>query len=339
MLTIEQKRFRQRGISASDISALCGENPWHHPIHIYDQKTMEPTADEQPTAAQEFGNRVEGMVLDWTADLTDRPIFHNTGPEAVTFQHPDHEVALATPDGLAFETADQVPVDFKQLLIRQETASAVVEVKAPSRTFDHWADPLEVPDGIPPYYLVQVQWQMGVVGVGEALVCALIRQHPWTYRIEFHPAIFEALLQIAQDFWDRHVIERTPPPIDGSDDYAAHLAARYPAHSSDQIVPANPSDEQAARDLREISQKIESLEHDRAYRQNILKDRIGEAAGLKGGFGSIWWKRSKARIAYDKKQMIEWFQSNQPDQLEQFQTTKPGTRAFRPYFKKQGGAP
>ena len=330
-LSLAQKEFRRRGISASDIAAICNLNKWKKPIKVYEEKVEPPEEDSEPTVDQEFGNRVEDMVLDWTAERTETRIFHNTGPEAITFQSHKHEIALATPDGLAFE--DALPESFEALREQYRSATAVVEVKAPGRTIGDWASPLEMSDGVPGYYLPQICWQMGVLGLPEVLVGALIGREPWIYRIAFNQEFFEMLLRVAENFWKNHVLKQIPPPVDESKDYAAHLVRRYPGHASDELCRSNPEVDAAVIKLREAKEAVEGLEPVIRLQQNVIKEHIGDAAGIAGPWGKILWRKSKDSVSYDRKAMVAWFEKNQPDELIKFRHPKTGGRSFKPYLK------
>jgi len=330
-LSMAQKEFRRRGVSASDIAALCGVSRWKKPIKVYEEKIEPPEEDSEPTVDQEFGNRVENMVLDWTAERVETPIFHNTGPEAITFQSRKHELALATPDGLAFE--DALPESFEVLRAQYESATAVVEVKAPGRTIADWTSPLEMADGIPDYYIPQVHWQMGVLDLPEVVVGALIGREPWIYRIAFNAELFKMLLHIAEKFWENHVLKQIPPPVDESKDYAAHLVHRYPGHASDELCKTNPEVDVAVIKLREAKEAAEGLDSVIRLQQNIIKGHIGDAAGIEGPWGKIYWKKSKDSESWDTKAMRKWFEKNEPKALEKFRKTKSGGRSFKPYLK------
>lgn len=330
-LSLAQKEFRRRGVSASDIAALCGVNQWKKPIKVYEEKIEPPEEDSEPTVDQEYGNRVENMVLDWTAERTETRIFHNTGPEAITFQSRKHEIALATPDGLVFEEA--MPESFDVLRAQYELATAVVEVKAPGRTIADWTSPLELSDGIPDYYIPQVHWQMGVLGLPEVVVGALIGREPWIYRIPFSAEFFEVLLHIAEKFWENHVLKQIPPPVDESEDYAVHLVRRYPGHASDELRKTNPEVDAAVIKLREAKEAMAGLESVTRLQQNIIKGVIGDAAGIEGPWGKIYWKKSKDRESWDTKAMIAWFGKNEPKALVKFRKLKSGGRSFKPYIK------
>lgn len=331
-LSLKQKEFRRRGVSASDIAALCGLNKWKRSIKVFEEKVDPPEEDSEPTVDQEFGNRVEDMVLDWTAERTETQIFHNTGPEAITFQSRKHELALATPDGLVFE--DEIPESFESLREQYGSAIAVAEVKAPGRTVGDWTSPLEMADGVPEYYLPQICWQMGVLELPEVLVGALIGREPWIYRIAFNPEFFEMLLRVAETFWENHVLKQIPPPVDESKDYASHLVRRYPGHASDDLVRSTPEIDAAVIKLREAREAMAGLESVTRLQQNIIKDVIGDAAGIQGPWGKIYWKKSKDRESWNTKAMREWFEKNQSDELIKFRISKTGSRSFKPYLKK-----
>jgi len=322
-LTLEQKLFRQRGISASDIGRLG--------IKIWEQKVSPPSKDQEVTVDMERGNELESALLRWTGHRTKSLIFHNSGPEAITFQSPEHEIALATPDGLIFQ--DFIPKSFEELKLVANQAVAVVEVKSPGPyTLDDWAHPVEVPDGIPSYYLPQVQWQMGVLQKDYAIVGALVGRDLQVYRVAFDLAFFKKLLTWAKEFWS-YVEMRKQPPVDGTEDYAKYLVKKYPSHTDNEIRQSTPEIDPIVRKLQKSKGYIKDLEQITNQCENEIKDFIGDASGIIGPWGKISWRKSKDRSSWDTKAMVAWFKENQPDMLAQFNKVTTGPRIFRPTFK------
>jgi len=330
-LTLEQKEFRRRGVSASDIPAICGLSPWKSPIRVWEEKVQEPEEDEEATVDQERGNELEDALLNWMGRRTETKIFHNTGKKAITFQNPKHELVLATPDGLAFD--GELPRDFSELREKASEAVCVAEVKSPGPfTARDWISPLEVSDGVPEYYLPQVQWQMGALEKQEGLVGPLIGRDLWVYRLSFNPEMFDLLLAKTEKFWE-YVIKQEPPPIDGSKDFAAYLAKTHPRHSTENLRQSNSEIDVAAVKLQEARDAIKSMEEVTRFQENTIKEFIGDSSGVSGHWGKILWRLSKDRESWDANGMAEWFRQNKPEALEKFRKVSPGSRPFKPYFK------
>lgn len=328
-LSLAQKEFRRRGVSASDIVVICGYSPWATPVKIWEQK-IEPPEEEEVTEEQEQGNELEDTIIRWTGKRIERPVFHNTGDEAITFQSRKHELALATPDGLVFDVG--IPETFDELRARIQEAQAVVEVKSPDRTVFDWVNPLEMPDGIPEYVLPQIHWQMGVLELDEAIVGSLVGKRLWTYSLQFDQEFFDLMLEQAERFWENYVLKRVPPPVDDSEDYSKYLAKRFPAHRG-KVMDSIPEIDEVALRLKRARESIADLEKEARLARNLLEEFMGDAPGVKGPWGSISWKRSKDQITTDKKALIAWFEKNKPGELEKYRGTRQGSRVFRPNFK------
>jgi hypothetical protein len=63
------------------------------------------------------------------------------------------------------------------------------------------------------------------------------------------------------------------------------------------------------------------------------------AAGMKGEWGKIYWKKNKDSWKVDHRSILHEIESYVPadvlhDAQEKFTTIKPGARVFRPYFAK-----
>jgi hypothetical protein len=163
-----------------------------------------------------------------------------------------------------------------------------VEAKAP-RAFDPhddegrvlWGEPGT--DQLPRFYLVQVIWQMAVTNVGEADLAAFARiSSEWrVYHIERREALVQRIVTTVRNWYERHVVEGNPPPIDGSAACGDVLAKLYPAKAGKVWKDPEPIDLALARDIAGLKAQIAKLKkkHDRKVHQ--LEERIGEAYGIR----------------------------------------------------------
>ena len=198
-LTSEQKTMRRTGVTASEIAAICGLNPWKSPGDIWAEKLglKEEWAGNEDT---ERGNELERALVSWTGRRLQRLATFNVE----TYRSKKEELALATPDG--FLLADEPRESPKPI--------ATVEVKAPSwRTAKDWEDPSQDPEGCPKYYLTQAMWQAGVLELPEAIVSGLVDGRLWVYRLPFSEELYQAMLSKAKAFWG-YVEAKEPPPVE-----------------------------------------------------------------------------------------------------------------------------
>lgn len=204
MLTAEQIEMRRTGVSASEISAICGLSPYAGPGEVWaDKLGMKPPFEGNLNT--ERGNELEEALVRWTGRRLGRRVHYSPSE---TFRSHKDEIALATPDGfLGKEGAEWNGTPTR------DKFEATLEVKSPSwRTADHWTHPAEQSDGCPKYYLVQAMWQAGVLELPRAVVAGLIGGELWVYQIPFSPPLYQALLGRAKEFWG-YVQRKEPPPF------------------------------------------------------------------------------------------------------------------------------
>lgn len=287
-LSKEQIALRRTGISASEIAAVCGLNPWAGPGDVWADKLglREEWSGNEDT---ERGNELEQALVQWTGRRLG--LFARANSE--TFRSKKDELALATPDGFALKK------DWDQ---KEDPRVATIEVKAPSwRTARDWRDPAEAPDGCPRYYLVQAQWQAGVLGLPEAVVAGLVDGRLWVYRLPFSEALYAALLQRAKDFW-AYVEAKDPPPFAPgqptgwvADAYREQIDADIIMAPEDKLedVVAAAQTYELARDANKKSK----LDMDSA--KGYLCALIAEHEGMRIPGYRATWKQAKGRTEVD----------------------------------------
>lgn len=285
VLTPEQIELRKTGVSASEIAAVCGLNPWRGPGDVWaDKLGLTGQTEQEQTEDIERGNELEHALVHWTG----RRILQHVATNKETFRSKTDELALATPDGFAVDFAGG--------------ATATIEVKAPSwRTARDWSDPKEVSDGCPKYYLVQAQWQMGVLGLGEGYVSGLVDGRLWVYRLAFSEALYQALLARAKDFW-RSVEAREPPPFVAGQP-TGWISEVYRSQADEGIVEP-PGDKledlkNAAATYLSAQQARKKAELDMDAAKGYLTSLIKEHAGLKLPGYRCTWKQARASMERD----------------------------------------
>ncbi len=184
-LTEEQLAMRLTGISASEIAGLLGLSSWMNPCKLYRTKVEGYREPENPYMKR--GRYLERAALDWYADERKVDLSYPG-----TVRHHSRPILLATPDAVA-------------------NGLVVVEAKTVgSAALAQWGD-VET-DQVPRKYLVQAQYQMGVLGMEEAHIPALkCGEHLHVYVVRFDAALFELLASTAEKFWETHVAARVPP--------------------------------------------------------------------------------------------------------------------------------
>lgn len=266
-MTERQQAQRAKGIGASEVAALVGLDPYRSPIDIWRRK-VEGERSEQTLHTQR-GRFLERAILDWYASETGRTL-----RPGMTAAHAKHPLVLATPDAMA--------------------PDRVVEAKAPSwRTAHEWDE-----GSVPDRYVAQVTQQCLVAGTTCGDVVAYVDERLSIVTINFDKELADSLVYAIEEFWRKHVETRTPPPADGSESYAEWIKQRF-EKTRGEVIDATPEAEQWARKLMDAKLRRESAEEQEREARSHLQSIIGDAAGMKGGFGKVSWKHNKPTTKTD----------------------------------------
>lgn len=276
-------------LGSGDIASLFGvTDAFGSPYEVYARKCgiLPP---KEMTEAMRVGLILEQYILDRYCKEENQTI----SVYQAFYRHADWDFLGCTADGI--------------ILDDQGKPLRIVEAKS-TRDWK-W-------DEVPLRYEAQVQWQMGISGIHEADLTVLHRPDLQlnTYRLSFNPAIYEALVERAIDFWFGHVQANVPPEVDGTIATTEALKA----------IIAEPGKEIA---IDNLAQRLEALKHVKSIikEQEELRDTIeneirlalGDAeTGLIGGQKAVSWKTQKT-TRFDSKR----FKDEQPETYGQFQVT------------------
>ncbi len=207
----EWLEHRRAGIGGSDVSAICGLNPYKSAFATWLDKTgQEMPEDNRNEQAREWGHRLEAFVAErFEADhealmVVDRPQLLASAKTPWKLSNIDRQI-FPIPGWAAHGTKPM----------------ALLECKTVGRwSVDKWDD------GIPDPAMLQTMHYLDVTGCDEAYVAALLAGQDFrSERVERDDDLIAHLDVILTDFWDR-VINLDPPDPDGSDattDLLAHM--------------------------------------------------------------------------------------------------------------------
>jgi putative phage-type endonuclease len=265
--------LRRQGIGASDVGAVAGLNPWRKPIDVWLDLTGRSEANLHESAAIRMGHRMEWPLTDWYIEEAEVMDLRPVSPGLLARK--DAPWIRATPDRIFRDDQGQ---DVR-----------LVELKlVGGRVMHHWEE--EPPE----YVRAQVLWQQLVTGIHEADVAALLGgTQPAIFPMQWDEGAAKLLRDIAEQFWQEHVLKHVPPPIEAGESWRKYLAKSWPANL-EPIARATETEEAlaqryfAAREgAVEAHTKAEALEHQ-------LKDVIADRAGLQGRDWRITWQRTKS---------------------------------------------
>ena len=306
---------RKTGISGTDISAICGVNPYRTAFQVYLEKTGKAEAVEV-TPQMRWGLILEPVVATQFR-LAHPKEFGEMKMNETTFVNPDNQLVVGTPDYLMPETEHGL------------------EVKTVG-TFMAKGFGDQGTDDVPKHHYLQCEWYMILMGWTHWHLAALIGGQDYReYRFVRNGGLDEKLLDIAGRFWDKHVKADEPPPLDGSKTVANYLKRTFPTHTD--MLPV-ATDEQAAiyneywwsRRQRDQAQ----AEMDRL--ENVLKFHIGDTAGLVFENGKLTYKRCNDGSKTDW-QGVAVAAGATAEQIAECTTVRPGVRRFLAKLTDQEG--
>lgn len=298
---------RKRGIGSSDAAAAVGLNPYKSQLELWLEKTgrddnlpkIDPHDEDSPTY---WGNLLEPIVA---AHYTRR-----TGNKVrrinAVLQHPHPSLLWM----LANIDREVIGSDDVQIL---ECKTAGINGAR------LWKD------GVPEYVQLQVQHQLAVTGKTTADVAVLLGgQELEIHRIQRDEALIARLIPLEQRFW-RFVETDTPPPADGSESADLALRCLYPQDSGETLDFSQDLQLSATfADLVNVRQSLAELEKQEALFKQTLQQAIGEASKAVFETGTVTWKKAKDSVVLDTPKLLK----DQPDLLQQYATTKTGSRRF-----------
>lgn len=183
---------RRKGIGSSDVAPILGMSNFSSAYSTWVDK-VEGLPDED-NDAMKWGRKLEAVVADEFAER--HPEFVVVKPSSM-FAHAEHAFMQANPDRLLYAGEPSRMV-------------ALVEIKT-SNYLDDWQD------GPPDYVLLQVQHQLAVMDLPKAWIALLMFGREYReWEVVRDETTVALLVKHESEFW-RRVVEKDPPPPDGSD--------------------------------------------------------------------------------------------------------------------------
>lgn len=188
----EWLELRSRGIGGSDVATISGLNKWESAATLWYKKSGLIDSLKEDNSAMEWGRRLEAPILEkFIEDNPQLEVYTDCG----TWRNQEREYQIVNPDGL----------------FQDENGDwGVVEIKT-ARFGDDWAD------GVPVYYLTQVQYYLNAFGFKRAFVAVLISGSDYRcFEVQASPLQQSVDLENVERFLES-VGSKTKPDWDGSE--------------------------------------------------------------------------------------------------------------------------
>lgn len=257
------ERYRIPGVGASDAANLLGVG-FGTALGVYRDKVSPPPPDAPATGRLRRGLDLEPVIARRYAEVMGVDVLP---PVEAVARHPDREWQFCSPD-----------------LMRADGRS--VQMKSCAGFGDDWG--AGGTDHIPDGYTVQVQAEMGVMGLDWCDLAALdvIEWELRVYRVRFNAAFFGWLTEIEQRFMADHLLPRVPPGDDWQDQFARPALAMIRPVAVDLGDAGAALAERRAR-VAEVRKDAEA-EYDRLTAE--LRGLMGDAERATAGVYTV--KRS-----------------------------------------------
>jgi putative phage-type endonuclease len=278
MLTEADKALRANAIGASDIAAIVGMDPHRKPIDVWLDKMGRSTYVETPE--QMMGHLMEPAI----ATMYERRMNAQLVDDCKTVAHPELPWAVATPDRRAI-VGPAPYVEIKNVGFGMHFA---------------WG---KEPDGAPLAKVLQVMWQMFVLGAANPdveanridIAALLTGTTSRIYPTLRDDELIGILREAAEKFFVDCIVSRQPPPLTGAE--ANRLAdLDYEGNDGTILQPNNEALAVLAR-LKRIRKALDKVKNLNEQAEADAKRLIGNADGIEGCFT---WKLRAGTVSWAK---------------------------------------
>ncbi len=250
---------RRKGIGSSDAGTIMGVSPFSTPLRLWRQR-MGLDEPVKETASMRNGHYLEPAVAEFFAHETGSVIDYSSEGDWIAADN-DRPYLRVSPDRLFWPEGAQH--DPKNWLI--------LEIKSTSKLVD--------PDNLPLYWVCQVQYQMGVMGIPMAAIAwitsepRLSMNYAW---VRFNPNFFKTLTDAIDHFWNNNLQKGImPDPVDEDD-----MSLRWPHSEDGKLIPATADDISNCREYNALLKDKEELESRISMLASAIKGRIGDGEAL-----------------------------------------------------------
>ena len=287
--------LRRQGLGASDMAAVMGVSPYKTPYQLWAEKTGATPPQKVGAAA----NR--GVILE----------------DAVgQYYEQERGVKLRKSNGVVrLKLQPRLMASLDRTIVGEP--KGIVEIKtSASPRWSMWP--------VPPEVTIQVQTQMGIVGAEWCDVVALLGGLVFKIeRVQFDPMLWAEIQRSAVEFLAA-VDSKTPPQLEALDAQAFAIAT---PQGSQEFVEATSDLERVYAQLRETNTELHFIEQKKGSLEIIIKEAIGEKAGLAGNGWTVYWKQARPSEVTDWK-MVAQASGALQSVITTYTDVKPGSRRF-----------
>lgn len=279
-LTQEQLEFRRGKVTASDMPAILGMDPYGRTVHDV-VHAKRHGAEKKETIPIRIGNACEPLILQFMSER--KGLVLSPG---LTIANPDLPFLAATPDSMVLD-AKLHPV-------------APCEAKvAGFRALRLWGE--DETDETPDYVTVQCTTQMIVTKTKRCYVGVLLGTDFRMFEVEYSEKLGGIIMEAAKAFHDDYIVKGMLPPMDGSSAAYDLLSAEFKNVKKGLVRSATDDEEGWAQRILEIRAEIKALTTEKDVLDQNFRAAMGEHERIQGkGWRMLSDMRAARHVEYDQ---------------------------------------
>ena len=304
-------RERKRGLGGTDVACIVSASAnASQKIGCFEKSEFALWADKVgiETASDHRDNSaaLRGQMME---DYVCKMYQHKLGNDVELVEsgllwHPKNKRIFGTPDRLVKHNGVSFGMDAKTRRSRKGwgadgTTDVPLDVEIQMRVY------MEIVDA--PYWDIATLFNLDDLRI---------------YRIERDKELGQKIMNLASEWWEKHVVANEPPPADGSAKAKEVLSMMHPRPQPDVFMDATQQDKEIRDELNDIKKQQSELKARRDLLENTLRAKIGDATGIEG---VATWKQNKSQQVFDKAS----FRKDNPDLYTKYVQEKPGARVLR----------
>jgi putative phage-type endonuclease len=335
MLTTEQQAVRATGWGASEAAAVIGRSRYGSPIEAVLKKRG--VAKHETSEPMKWGNRLESVVLDAYEEEMQKTVLRSNSVGVLRSNKFPH--VLCTPDALDV-TGLIHPKTFDPAA-PYAWAHRTVQAKTCRFADRHeWGN--QGTDAVPDEYFIQVQVEMGVLGLKEADLPVLFGGNDFrVFHVEFSQELFESIADRLERAWRDYIEGDSLPKVDGTQGYQEWLTAKFAERKDKFTREADEEETKLLAELKTLQASLTPSEERINTIKNELRARIKDSYGISAdGVGKVLWVGGEMTKKTEWKPLAEaalasleiFDKDGAAFLLSKFTRQEPSQRILRPYW-------
>lgn len=300
----DPSKDRDKFVGGSDAGAILGVNPWKSAYTLWAEKTgLIETPDISDKAAVWWGTMEEDIVAKRFEILENKKVRRSNK----TYYINEFPFICAHVDRMV--VGEKAGLECKTMTARNN---------------------IDLESGeVPAQYYAQCQFYMLCTGLLIWYI-AIKRDNAELYviRIERDEEYIQSMLQAVIEFW-KHVLDKTPPEIDGSYSTQQTINAMYPAEDAadtkDNPVYITSDITEMLESMKMLDESIHALETQKEALISTIKDWMKDNTYAQGERYKLRWNVVRGRKSIDTKRL----QAEMPEVYEKYLKQGSDYRTFK----------